>query len=172
MWGRVIREMEATMRATVVFAVALMAVAWLPATAADGDTVLGVWATDPDNEDGQAHIEIYKAGETYAGKIIWLEEPVYPPDDDGGMAGKEKVDRENPDESLRSRPVLGLELMSGFEYAGDGKWKKGVIYAPDEGKTYKCKLTLADDGSLNVRGFIGVSLLGRTEQWTRVSAED
>jgi uncharacterized protein (DUF2147 family) len=160
------------MGAMVLVAVVVMAVAGTPALAADGDAVLGVWATDPDNEDGQAHIEVYKEGDTYAGKIIWLEEPVYPPDDDGGMAGMAKVDRENPDDSLRDRPVLGLELMSGFTYAGAGKWKKGTIYAPDDGKTYKCKLTMADDGSLKVRGFIGISLLGRTERWTRVATEE
>jgi uncharacterized protein (DUF2147 family) len=159
------------MRATVLVAAVALALAGISAAADDGDAVLGVWATDPDNEDGQAHIRIYKDGDAYAGKIIWLEEPVYPPDDDGGMAGKDKVDRENPDESLRDRPVLGLELMGGFRYAGDGKWKKGTIYAPDDGKTYKCKLTLADDGSLKVRGYIGISMLGRTELWTPVADE-
>ena len=160
------------MRSTVLIAVVLVAVAWIPASADDGDAVLGVWATDPDNEDGQAHIEIYKAGNTYAGKIIWLEEPLYPADDEEGMAGKEKVDRENPDEGLRDRPIQGLDLMSGFEYSGGGKWKKGTIYAPDEGKTYKCKLTLNDDGTLKVRGYIGISMLGRNELWTPVPAED
>ena len=161
------------MRSTVLIAVVLVAVAWIPASADDGDAVLGVWATDPDNEDGQAHIEIYREGNnTYAGKIIWLEEPVYPADDEEGMAGKEKVDRENPDEGLRDRPIQGLELMSGFEYAGGGKWKKGTIYAPDEGKTYKCKLALNDDGTLKVRGYIGISMLGRNELWTPVPAKD
>ncbi len=160
------------MRATVLIAVFLVAVAWIPASADDGDAVLGVWATDPDNEDGQAHIEIYREGNTYAGKIIWLEEPLYPADDEEGMAGKEKVDRENPDEGLRDRPIQGLELMSGFVYSGGGKWKKGTIYAPDEGKTYKCKLALNDDGTLKVRGYIGISMLGRNELWTPVPAED
>ncbi len=160
------------MRATVLVAIVLVAVAWVPASADDGDAVVGVWATDPDNEDGQAHIQIYKDGDSYAGKIIWLEEPVYPPDDEEGMAGKEKVDRENPDESLRGRPVLGMEMMSGFEFAGDGKWKKGTIYAPDDGKTYKCKLALNDDGTLKVRGYIGISMLGRNELWTPVPPEN
>ena len=132
------------------------------------DDLLGIWL----NEDEDAHIEIYKEGNTYAGKIIWLEEPVYPADDDGGMAGKEKVDRENPDEGLRDRPIQGLELMSGFVSSGGGKWKKGTIYAPDEGKTYKCKLSLNDDGTLKVRGYIGISLLGRNELWTPVPAKD
>ena len=56
-------------------------------------------------------------------------------------------------------------------YDGDGLWKKGTIYDPDNGKTYKCKLRLVSDDVLNVRGYIGVSLIGRTSQWTRVKAE-
>jgi uncharacterized protein (DUF2147 family) len=149
----------------VVFAVA----GWVGAD--DGDQIVGVWATAPDEVDGNAHVEIYKNNGTYEGKIIWLEKPVYNPDDDQGMAGQTKVDRENPDAALQSRPILGLQIMSGFQYGGDNKWKKGTIYAPDDGKTYKCKMTLSGD-VLDVRGFIGISLLGRTEAWTRVSPSE
>lgn len=138
----------------------------------DGDVIVGTWLTAPDEEDGQARIEVYKDGNTYDGKIVWLEKPVYPPDDDGGMPGQEKVDRENPDEALRSRPIAGLQIMTDFAYVGKGKWKKGTIYAPDEGKTYKCKASLTQDGVLKVRGFIGFSMLGRTEEWTRVDTEE
>jgi uncharacterized protein (DUF2147 family) len=138
----------------------------------DGDVVVGLWLTAPDEEDGQARIEVTKQDGKYQGKIVWLEMPVYPPDDDQGMAGQKKVDRENPDVALRDRPILGLEMMHGFEYAGKNKWKKGTIYAPDEGKTYKCKMTLTEGGELKVRGFIGFSMLGRTEMWTRVTTEE
>ena len=75
--------------------------------------------------------------------------------------------RENPDEALRDRPILGLQIMSDFEYDGNDKWKKGTIYAPDDGKTYKSKMSLSED-VLKVRGYIGISMLGRTEEWTRV----
>ncbi len=60
--------------------------------------------------------------------------------------------------------------MTGFAYAGKQTWKKGTIYDPDNGKTYKCKVRLGDDGVLNVRGYIGVSMIGRTSLWTRVEA--
>jgi len=138
----------------------------------DGDAVLGLWATAPDEVDGNAQVEIYEQDGKYFGKIVWLEKPVYPEDDEEGMAGKEKVDRENPDPSLRSRPIKGLEIVFDFQYAGKNKWKKGKIYAPDDGKTYKAKLSLEEDGVLNVRGFVGISLLGRTEEWTRVETEN
>jgi uncharacterized protein (DUF2147 family) len=144
----------------------------LPAAAGDDDEILGVWATDPEGEGGQAHIEIYAVDGKYSGKIVWLEEPVYPEGDPDGEAGEPKVDTNNPDPALQSRPIMGLELMAGFVFDGKGTWKKGTIYDPDNGKTYKCKVKIGDNGELNVRGFIGFSMIGRTSLWTRVEAEE
>lgn len=141
-----------------------------PLLAGDGDAILGVWATDPDGGGGQAHIEIYAVGDRYSGRIIWLEEPLYTAEDEGDEEGEPKIDKNNPDPALQSRPIMGLELMEGFKFDGKGTWKKGSIYDPDNGKTYKCKVRIGDDGELNVRGYIGVSMLGRTSIWTRVEA--
>ncbi len=149
-------------------AVFLLLLVTVAAAGADGDAILGVWATDPEGDGGQAHIEIYKEGDRYYGKIIWLSEPVYLAGDPHGPAGEAKVDTENPDEALRSRPIIGLLLMSDFRYDGKGLWHKGKIYDPDNGKTYKSKVRLADDDVLKVRGFIGFSFIGRTSEWTRV----
>ena len=60
-----------------------------------------------------------------------------------------------------------LKVLKNFEYKGDGVWEDGKIYDPENGKTYSCKMTLRDSEHLDVRGFIGFSLLGRTENWTR-----
>ncbi len=136
--------------------------------AGDGDAILGLWATDPEGEGGQAHVEIYAVGDSYSGKIVWLEEPLYTEDDTDGEYGQPKVDKNNPEAALKSRPIMGLVIMQDFQYDGEGIWKKGTIYDPDNGKTYKCKLRLVEDDVLNVRGFIGVSLIGRTSHWTRV----
>jgi uncharacterized protein (DUF2147 family) len=144
----------------------------LPVFAGDGDAILGTWATDPEGEGGQAHIEILLDGDTYSGKIVWLEEPLYTADDEDGEEGEPKVDTNNPDPALQSRPIMGLELMQGFVFDGKETWKKGTIYDPDNGKTYKCKLRLGNDGVLNVRGFIGISMIGRTSQWTRVKTDE
>ena len=131
--------------------------------AVTGDAILGLWQT----ENGKAQIEIYRCQERYCGRIAALKEPVYPVDDERGMAGQSKVDRENPDASLRTRPLLGLELLSGFVYGGGGVWQDGHIYDAEKGKTYQCKLTLEGDKELLVRGFIGFSLIGRTTHWHR-----
>lgn len=133
------------------------------ALAAGPDDVTGRWL----NQDKDAAVDIYRCGNLYCGKISWLKEPNYPADDNKGMAGKQKVDRENPNASLRSRPIMNLELLSSFQYMGDNVWEKGTIYDPKSGKTYKCKMTL-EGNKLNIRGFIGISLIGRTNVWTRV----
>jgi uncharacterized protein (DUF2147 family) len=139
------------------------------ASATDADAILGVWATDPEGGGGPAHVEIYTNGDSYQGKIIWLGEPLYTADDDGESPGTPKADHNNPDPALRSRPIIGLVMLDGFVFDGKDTWHGGTIYDPNNGKTYKCKMRLTDDGKLKVRGFIGFSLLGRTEVWTRVN---
>jgi uncharacterized protein (DUF2147 family) len=129
---------------------------------AASDDILGVWNT----AEGRSRVEVYQCADRYCGKIIWLKEPLYPQDDANGMAGKSKVDRENPDPAKREQPLLGLQILQDFRYDGD-KWQEGTIYDPKEGKTYKCKITMAEDGKLHVRGYIGISLFGRTTEWTR-----
>jgi uncharacterized protein (DUF2147 family) len=154
------------MRSTVLVTLFALMVAGL-AVAAEPDAIVGVWATEPDPVDGNAHVEVWKEGDRFFGKIIWLEKPEYAADD--RMAGQPKVDRENPDEAVRQRSLIGLRILADFRSAGDGEWNKGTIYDPDNGKTYKCVARLADDGrTLKVRGFVGFSLLGRTTEWTRV----
>ena len=133
------------------------------AVAADGDIILGLWNTAEED----CKIEIFKCGDTYCGRIAWLSEPLYTADDGMGMAGRPIVDRRNPNPDLRSRPLVGLQLMEGFIYIGKNVWEKGTIYSPESGETYKCKMTLTNPDHLEVRGFIGVPLLGGTSIWTR-----
>jgi uncharacterized protein (DUF2147 family) len=112
-------------------------------------------------------IEIFKCGNKYCGRIVWLKEAYYPADDDGGMAGRPIVDRENRNPDLRTRPLMGLQIVEGLTYVGKNVWEKGTIYNPDDGKIYKCKMTLSAPTRLEVRGFIGIPLLGGTSIWTR-----
>lgn len=127
-----------------------------PALASEADAVIGEWYT----KDNKALVQIYKQGDVYSGKIVGLKEPK---NEDGSA----KLDTNNPDEAQRGQPIIGLNLVQGFAYKGSNKWADGTIYDPDNGKTYKCKMSLNDDGTLKVRGFIGVSLIGRTQVWTR-----
>jgi len=136
-------------------------------TAQPADAVTGVWLTEAGDKGGRARVEVKQEGSEYVGRIIWLEEPNFP---SGPHQGEPKIDLENPDEDLRDRPIIGLPILEGMTYEGDGTWSGGTIYDPANGKTYKAKMSLdgAEDESLDVRGFIGFSLFGRTTTWKRV----
>ena len=143
----------------------LFSLAWPVATALaeDGDAILGTWNTAAN----RGRVEVFKQDSKYAAKILWLREAKFPANDDQGMAGKPKVDRNNPKADLRQRSLVGLQIMEGLTYAGKKLWDHGHIYDPETGKTYKCKMTLVATNKLELRGFLGISLLGRTTVWTR-----
>ena len=154
------------------FCLALALVLAGPVASASGsDAVVGTWYVESDK--GDVHITITGTGGEYRGAITWMEEPEYPADHP--RAGQPKTDTENPEEELRDRPILGLELMYGFRWdEADREWKDGRIYAADSGKTYRCKLKLEEDGRLKVRGYVKVGFvkLGRSMHWTRVEPDD
>jgi uncharacterized protein (DUF2147 family) len=135
----------------------------LSAGASAPEDILGIWNT----EDREAKVEIFRCGETYCGRIVWLKDPSYPPGSKEGTPGTPKLDYKNPDPSLRSRPVQGLQFMNDFHYTGGNQWQGGKLYDPEKGKTYSGKITLVSPNQLDLRGFIGISLLGRTSKWTR-----
>jgi uncharacterized protein (DUF2147 family) len=99
-----------------------------------------------------AKIEIYLKGGQYFGKFVW--------------AGTPRKDAKNPNKSLQNRDILGLEFLTKFVY-DDGVYNGGEIYDPETGKTYSCKMSL-DGSKLKVRGYMGISLFGRTEYFERV----
>lgn len=127
----------------------------------EGDRLLAFWFTEDDN----ATVEIYREDDAYFGRIVVLKNPLYADDTTTGMAGQPKVDLNNPDLDKQSRPIVGLNLLRGFIYIGDNKWRKGKIYDPGNGKDYDCNIKLKDDGSLSLRCYIGFSLFGRTTIW-------
>lgn len=81
---------------------------------------------------------------------------------------KDSTDGNNPDASLRNRPVCGITIGTGFTPEGTNQAKNGQLYDPDSGKTYSAQMQ-TDGSTLKLRGYIGISLLGRTETWHRAS---
>ena len=100
-------------------------------------------------------IQIYESGGKYYGKIILNKDPA-------------KLDVNNPDKEKRTQKTLGMNIMSGFTFDGKNTLENGTIYDPKNGKTYDCKISRDANGNLNVRGFIGISLLGRTETFEKL----
>ena len=133
------------------------------AFAASPEDILGVW----DNQEKDAKIEIFKCGDKYCGKIVWLKDPTYPADSKDGTPGTPKLDHKNPKHELTKVPVIGLQIVHDFTFSGDNAWKGGKVYDPKSGNTYSGKMTLVSPAQLKLRGFIGISLFGRTDVWTR-----
>lgn len=123
--------------------------------ALDADEVLGPWRVKV-NEPDATQVTIYKCGEKFCGKISWLK-----------PKSGDQVDKKNPDESLRSRKLLGMDMVFGFEF-DDDEWSDGKIYNPENGKTYDCKMWFDGDERdiLNVKG--SVLFIGKTMEWFRV----
>ncbi|UTA70273.1 DUF2147 domain-containing protein [Emticicia sp. 21SJ11W-3] len=119
------------------------------------DITQGTWY----NDEKSGKIQFFKQGDKIFGKIVWLQDPT--------ENGKPRTDKQNPDEKLRSRPIIGLVNLKNFKQTGKGTWEDGEVYDPKNGKTYSCKLTLASPTRLDVRGFIGISIIGRTSHFTK-----
>lgn len=119
------------------------------------DDILGQWYT----EEGKSVVEIFKKGDKYFGKILWLKEP-------NDKNGKPLKDTKNPDEKLRSRTIKGITFMFDFEF-DDDEWEDGKVYDPESGNTYSGTITLESKDIMNLRGYVGFSMFGRTSTWVR-----
>jgi uncharacterized protein (DUF2147 family) len=124
----------------------------------EGDRLVGIWA--PSN--GKARVKVEKIGNKYYGKIVWLREPIDP------VTQIPKVDKNNPDASMQNVPLKGYRLLKDFIYSGKNEWTEGTIYDPENGSTYSCLITMKDNNTLDIRGYIGLKALGRTDVWKRL----
>jgi uncharacterized protein (DUF2147 family) len=127
-----------------------------PAVAGESSSAIGWW------QNADATFEIYDEQGALSGKIVSLRE-------ERDAEGMTKTDIHNPDASKRARPIVGLVMMSGFVKKSDSHWENGTIYDPRNGSTYSSTLDLDGPNRIKVHGFIGISLFGRTEIWTRAS---
>lgn len=126
--------------------------------AQDKDAVVGRWRS----EHGSGELQVYKTGDKYFGKLVWMKEP-------NDANGKPKLDMYNPSESLRSRPVLGMEMIKNLEYKGKGSWDNGTVYNPKSGKSYSCKMSMTNNpDKVTIKGYMGFSFIGKSETWTRI----
>ncbi len=119
----------------------------LIATMGYSQDIKGKWLT----EAGDAQVEIYEQNGKVNGKIVWLQK------------GPDTKDVHNKDEKLRTRKLMGVNILSGLTKKKE-KWEGGRIYNPKNGKDYKCSIWM-DGNKLKVRGYIG--FLYETQTWTR-----
>jgi uncharacterized protein (DUF2147 family) len=116
-------------------------------------------------EGGAAEVEITECGGGLCGRVVSLRAPL----DENGC---ELRDVNNPDAQLRDRPVLGLEILHATRRSGGTTqdWV-GTIYDPGSGRTYSCEIRSDGDDRLQLRGYVGIPLIGRTTTWIRVGRE-
>lgn len=131
----------------------LLATALFIGSQAWADGIEGRWKTI-DDETGRpkAIVEISQTGNTYSGTIVQLL---------GNIENRCPACKDN-------RPLIGLTVLRGLKADGENQYSGGSIFDPKSGKTYRAKAELTQNGTrLRVRGYVGVSLLGRTQTWQR-----
>jgi len=130
---------------------------------ASNDAIIATWMPGA----GTSHVRIFKGANAaykgkYYGKIVRLKEP-------NDESGNPKKDANNPVVAKRITPLLDLIILRDFVWdESDNEYNEGSIYDPKNGKTYSCYMKM-DGDKLNVRGYIGISLIGRTDVWTKVN---
>jgi uncharacterized protein (DUF2147 family) len=139
------------------FTMVLFATTFAAAAGVRGEAVEGRWLT----QEKSAVVEIYRCSEgALCGRLAWFR---MKPADHNPQA----LDIQNPTQALRARSLCGLVMMWGFQPEGPDQWGDGSLYDPESGNTYRGKMTLKADGTLTLRGYVGISLIGRSQSWTR-----
>ena len=138
--------------------VALTAALTSSAQAPKGDAV-GIWI----DHTGRGAVEVSRCGAALCGHIVWLEKTT-------DAKGRPLTDGFNPNQSLRNRPICGLQIIGDAKPMSDGAFDNGWIYDPEEGKRYTVEVRLTAPNKLSVLGYLGLKLLGETYAWTRAPA--
>ncbi len=124
------------------------------ATITNSEKIVGKWMA---SEDNNLEVEVYKTGNEYRAKIVWFDDS-----DDKSRPMAERCDTKNPDKTLRTRKIIGLQVMQGLVYnAADDEWQGGQIYDASSGKQWNAKAWLTSDGCLKVRGYWHLEFMGQ-----------
>jgi uncharacterized protein (DUF2147 family) len=121
----------------------------------NADAIVGTYL----KADGKSKVEFFKSGETYSGKVVWLKEP-------NEANGKPKKDVNNPNKSLREKPLLGLVTITGLKYDENGRYIDGKAYRPAEGDEVRFKVQMNNDGTISVTG--SKAIFSKTETWKKL----
>ncbi|MBS1751952.1 MAG: DUF2147 domain-containing protein [Bacteroidetes bacterium] len=120
-----------------------------------GDKIIGKWVA---SKEKNLVVRIFRSGVEFKATIVWFDDS-----DDKSHPMNIRIDTRNPDKSLRTRKIIGLEVLTGLIYNEKEKqWQNGHIYDPSSGKTYCAKAWLTNDSCLKVRGFWHFEFLGQT----------
>lgn len=130
----------------------------LSAQSNSDDQVVGTWLS----ENGNEKIEVYKEKGRYWGKIVWMKEP-------NMEDGQPKRDINNPKDSLREQPLVGLDILMDFKEKNQGVYTDGKVYDASSGKFYNAIIKVKGN-TAKIRAYIGIPLIGKTEIVTKVES--
>lgn len=124
------------------------------------DKIIGEWQST--GSDTKLKFEFYKYGDKYFGKLLFASN-MYETD------GKTiKKDFKNPDKKLRDRSRYGITNVTNLTY-DEGEYLGGSLYNPEEGRSYRVKAKLKNENEIEFRGYVGISLLGKTMKFKKVN---
>ena len=137
-----------------------LAVYALTGFAQEANKIVGIWW----NQEKTTKIKVKQQNDRYIGTIVYMIPEKY----ENGVPPK---DTKNPDKNLRSKSIVGLQILKGFAYNPQKEeWDKGTIYDPKSGKTYDCYAWLENNDLLKIKGFVaGVRWMGKSSEWYRSS---
>lgn len=125
------------------------------------DQIVGHWM----NTDKNLEVEVFRYGAEYRARIVWFDDT-----DDKSEPMNARCDKKNPVASLRTRKIVGMEVMHGLIFnAKSNEWCGGVIYDSSSGKTWRAKAYLTDDNCLTVRGFWNFEFIGQNLCFKKIS---
>jgi len=131
---------------------------------AAGNKIHGLWVDNKDPDRQKFAVMVEDCGSKVCGSLYWLKKPL-------SSSGLPKRDKHNPKDTLRDRPLCGLQILTGFQPANEALWQDGEIYNPDDGLTFSSTMRLSPEGTLKIRGYVGISLFGKTLEWVRPAEE-
>ncbi len=145
-----------TIKQTFTLFISLVILSTVSAQEFKAEDLVGTWLTS----DGSGLINIYEESGKYFAKSTSATDP---------EGDKTKKDTNNADKERQNTLLVDVFILKDFEYDEDGEWDDGTIYDPADGKTYKCVIEMTDKNTIEVTGYVGITLFGRTENWTRTN---
>jgi uncharacterized protein (DUF2147 family) len=127
------------------------------------DAIVGKWMSTENN----LLVEVYKCGNDFKAKVLWFDDS-----DDRSNPYNTRMDSNNPDHTLRTRKILGMEVLHGLAYnTGEDRWEDGRIYDSKSGKTWDASAWITRNHLLKVRGFWHFEFLGETMKFKKYQAQ-
>jgi uncharacterized protein (DUF2147 family) len=124
------------------------------------DRICGKWQSEKKN----CIVQVYRDGDDFKAKLVWFDDA-----DDPGKPMESRVDYKNPDKNLRTRKLIGMNVLEQLEYkAKTNSWENGMIYDAQTGKKWNSSACLTNDGALKVTGYWHLKFIGRTMTFHRV----